>query len=164
MFKVNDTVIYGSVGLCTISEIKKILFSGVEKEYYLLLPEANKSTIYVPVDQKDGKLRDLLSKEEAEGLMNSVAEMESLWQENSLSRKMIFQDYMKTGDAFLVARILKDMYLNSQEREKAGKKVHVADSKITAEAERNLFGELSVVLKKDREEIRKEFYDAIVLS
>ena len=161
MFKVNDTVIYGSVGLCTVSEIKKIDFNGTETEYYILLPEANKSTIYVPRSKEDGRLRELLTKEEAQDLLSRAGSLEALWEQNNISRKITFQEYMKTGNALIIARILKGMYINSKERERQNKKIHVSDSKITAEAERSLFGELAKVLERTTEDIREEFYRRI---
>ncbi|MBR2714935.1 MAG: CarD family transcriptional regulator, partial [Ruminococcus sp.] len=53
MFAVGDTVIYGSVGVCKISDITENKLTGVVRKYYVLKQiDSYESVIYVPVDNE----------------------------------------------------------------------------------------------------------------
>ena len=61
MFNVNDTIMYGSQGVCRILDIREESFSGAPKLYYVLEPvyDSN-STIYFSVDSDKISLLKLL--------------------------------------------------------------------------------------------------------
>ena len=49
MFKVDDTVVYGTAGVCVISEIREMEICGSTADYYVLKPVDSKaSQIFVP--------------------------------------------------------------------------------------------------------------------
>ena len=59
-YPINDTVFYGSEGVCRIVDIVKRRFQGQTEEYYVLQPVYNEnSTIYVPIRNEAliGKMR-----------------------------------------------------------------------------------------------------------
>ena len=66
MYKVNDTIMYGTQGICRIVEIAEKDFMGTKKEYYVLKPIGDASaTLYAPVNnaKKETKMRRILSEE-----------------------------------------------------------------------------------------------------
>lgn len=51
MFQVNDVIIYGTQGVCTITGTDVKSVGGVKKTYYILQPvRENGCTVYAPVD------------------------------------------------------------------------------------------------------------------
>ena len=54
MFQVHDTILYGSRGIYTITEIADRSFRGVTKPYYVLTSDKQSSSIiYVPLDKPE---------------------------------------------------------------------------------------------------------------
>lgn len=68
MFREGEYVVYGTNGVCRVGEITKLNFKNIPKdiEYYVLYPKNNGCKIYVPVDKAKPKMRNIISKEEAE--------------------------------------------------------------------------------------------------
>ena len=54
MFTVGDAVVYGTQGVCRISEITEMTVAKVVRSYYVLVPVySEKTTLYVPVDNEE---------------------------------------------------------------------------------------------------------------
>lgn len=87
MFNVNDTILYGTHGICKISDITEQNFNGSTKKYYILQPLHNvSSTIYVPMDNEKllAKIRRILSEEELYELIKAMPDKETTWIENKI--------------------------------------------------------------------------------
>ena len=53
MFQVNDTIMYGTQGICKIVEITQKDFLGTKKEYYVLKPMSDSgATLFAPVNNE----------------------------------------------------------------------------------------------------------------
>lgn len=53
MFKINDYVVYGSNGVCKVTDIEQVTLRNEELEYYILSPVYNeKMTIKTPVNNQ----------------------------------------------------------------------------------------------------------------
>ena len=75
MFQVNDTVSYGTHGVCQITEIGEKNLTGKSMEYYILKPVYNEnSTLYVPVHSENltGKMRRILSVQEIREMIRQM--------------------------------------------------------------------------------------------
>ena len=56
MYKIGDIFLYGSNGVCKITDIKSEKFARETKTYYILSPFFDsKETIFVPVDNETKK-------------------------------------------------------------------------------------------------------------
>ena len=79
MFEIGEYVVYGVKGVCRIEDITHIDISGADKNrlYYVLAPigDAN-GKIYVPTDNQKIVIRRVISKEEAEKLIQELPEIE----------------------------------------------------------------------------------------
>ena len=75
MFEIGEYVVYGVKGVCRIEDITHIDISGADKNrlYYVLAPigDAN-GKIYVPTDNQKIVIRRVISKEEAEKLIQEL--------------------------------------------------------------------------------------------
>jgi len=77
MYEVGDNVIYGENGVCRVDAVGPIAMSGTDKNklYYTLSPVVGTGTFYAPIDTKVF-MRSLMSKEEAEEFLDTVADIE----------------------------------------------------------------------------------------
>ena len=62
MFEKGDIVLYGTSGICDITDITTVDIPGVDKDrlYYVLSARNSKSTIYVATDGNMSKMRKLI--------------------------------------------------------------------------------------------------------
>ena len=74
MYKKGEYVIYGSSGVCQVGDVTTLDIDNVPKdrEYYVLFPQNHGGTVYVPVDVASTKMRKVITKEEAEQLIEKI--------------------------------------------------------------------------------------------
>ena len=156
MFSKGEYVVSGNKGVCVVEDITTLDIAGVDKEreYYILKPVYMAgSTVYVPVDTADGSLRRVLSREEADRLIQGIPEIPLI---NISNDKLLEQEYrgcIRTNDCAEWIRVIKTIYLRKQKRLEAGRKVTAVDAKYYRLAEDNLYGELAVSLQMQRGEV-----------
>ena len=153
MFSIGQYVICGNKGVCTVEDITTLNISGVDKEkkYYILKPRyVTASTVYVPVDSAATSMRMVLTKEEAQSLINSIPEIPVL---DIRNEKLVEQDYKTCMKSNRCDEWVKTIYDRKQKRLQAGRKETAVDSKYFKIAEENLYGELAVALNMERGEV-----------
>lgn len=154
MFDINDTIMYGSQGVCRILDIRQETFGGEAQLYYVLEPVYdNHSTIYCPVNSHKISLRKLLSVPEIHALITLMPTTETAWIDNDQERKEKFNAIVKEGDHKQLISLIKTLYYNRQAKLEVGKKPHAADERIMKEAEHILYTEFAHVLQIQPEEV-----------
>ena len=155
MFEVNDTIVYGTQGVCKVVEITEKDFMGAKKEYYVLKPVNNKgATLFAPVNVKAGnKMRRILSKEEVQELIAKMPEEGTNWIPNTNLRKETYKKIIFNGDHIELIRMIKTLHFQREKREAEGKHLYLADERFLKEAERILFEEFQYVLELSKEEV-----------
>lgn len=155
MFKVNDTIMYGTQGVCKIVEITEKDFMGAKKEYYVLKPMNDKgATLFAPVHSKAGnKMRKILSKEEVHELIAKMPEEETTWIQGTNLRKETYKKIILDGDHIELIRMIKALHIQREKRESEGKHLYLSDERFLKEAERILCEEFQYVLELNREEL-----------
>ncbi len=156
MFQINDTVIYGSHGVCTISEIARQTIDGKDVNYYVLTPAfEGKFTIFVPVDNDalTGKMRKILSADEIHALLKAMPDEELIWIDDDNARKEHFRIILQDGDRQELIRLIKTLYVQQQRRKESGKRLLVADERTFQDAERLLYEEFAYVLNLERDQV-----------
>lgn len=155
MFNVNDTIMYGTQGVCKIVEITQKDFMGAKKDYYVLKPMNDKAaTLFAPVSvEKGNKMRKILTPDEVQKLVAFIPEAEANWIPGDNMRKETYKKIIAGGDHVELIRIVKALYLQRTKREALGKHLYLSDERFLKEAERILFDEFQFVLDKTREEV-----------
>ena len=77
MFSIGQYVSCGNKGVCTIENVTTLDISGVDKKkmYYILKPYyMAASTVYVPVDSSATSIRLILTREEAQELLEKISD------------------------------------------------------------------------------------------
>ncbi len=152
MFHVNDTVLYGTEGICVIEDIATRTFDRKTQEYYVLRPVyGNRSTIFVPTQNEKlcAKMRTLLSPEEIHDMIRAMPGVEPLWIENEAARKQAYGEILRGGDRRALVRLMKTLYLHREKLKTTGRKFHASDERFLKEAEKLLYTEVAHVLHLD---------------
>lgn len=148
-YSVNEKVLYGSVGVCEIREITQKDFSGQTADYYVLVPVySSQSTVYVPVNSATlcEKMRKMPPKDRINELFDCANGEPPEWDDNKYTRRDKFNDILEKGsdkDIFSLARALLDY---SEKQIEKGKKLHVTDERVLAEAKKLIDEEVACVL------------------
>lgn len=153
MNKVNDYVVYKK-DVCKVKEIRENKLNG--SSYYVLVPVFDESLIIdVPVDNKMGYLRDLLSKKQADNLIDNIVNIEPLENIDSKYIENTYKELFHNGTHEDLIKIIKTTYLRNEDRLKNKKKISEKDSDYFNQAEKYLYNELSIVYNMSFEEIKE---------
>ena len=156
MYKVQDKVMYGTNGVCTISEIttKKI---GREKiEYYVLKPSgSNSSTLFVPTHSEAlvGKMRFIMTKDEVESLIGNIPKDKPEWVSNKNLRFDLFKSIIASGDCTEILKLIRTIHFHEDEQLSKGKRLHISDERFLKEAEKMILEEFSMVLEESTQDV-----------
>ena len=156
MFQVNDLVIYGHHGVWEITNVGtlKMPMADQEKLYYTLRPVYHKeSSVYAPVENRKIVMRSVITKEEAENLIQNIPRIETVCIVNEKAREVQFKEAMQTCDCEELVKIIKTLYLRKQQRLESGKKVTVVDEKYFRQAEDKLYEELAYALGMEKKQV-----------
>jgi len=162
MYSIGDTVMHPSEGVCAITDIRTMQFSGAAREYYILTPsmEKSSSTVYMPVERGNSVLRRLLSRADILALIKESTVRDFKWIADNKLRKDAFTKLLHSGDIAGIIRMISEIHAHSTQRVAEGKKPCASDESIMTEAQRLLHQEFSYVLRINQDDtvafIRKE--------
>lgn len=155
MYQIGETVLYGSEGICKITDIVSRTINKQKRSYYLLTSPANKIKILVPLDNQLSlsKIRSALTKDEIYKLIKSMPDNETISINDKNIRKKKYNEIIVKGDHKQLVKLIKTLYLKKQELQKQGKKFHLQDDYLLQAAEKMLFQEFSYTLAISPEEV-----------
>ncbi|MDD6203289.1 MAG: CarD family transcriptional regulator [Lachnospiraceae bacterium] len=99
MYQINDFIIYGTHGVCRITDIGTISMPMADKnrQYYTLVPYYQKeAVIYAPVDNNKTVMRPVITKEEAKSLIEDIPNIETVWIGNERERENQYKTAIRT--------------------------------------------------------------------
>lgn len=155
MFAINETVMYGANGVCTITEITTKKVGKESIEYYVLKPVGrDSSTLFVPTHNETlvKKMRYTLTKEQITDILNSANDSESKWIDNKNERFDAFKAIVSEGECSQLLSLIRLIHNHESEQLSKGKKLHMADERFLKEAEKMVCSEFSLVLDVSQEE------------
>ena len=152
MYKENDYLMYRK-DVCRVREVKKNNVNGLD--YYILVPIDDESLIIeVPVDNRMGWIKDIISKEEALRLIDSIPFIEPLKNIDDKYIENTYKDLIYNGTKEDLIKIIKTAFLRNEERINNKKKISDRDSNYLNRAEKYLYNELSIVLNMTFDETK----------
>ncbi len=156
MFSEGDTVSYGTQGICKIKEITKMTVGKVKKLYFVLIPvQDQNAAIYIPTDNEKlvGNMRNVLSIDDINKLIDRAAKDPMEWVEDDIARKEVCSNIIKSGNRLELMRLIEMLYLRREELKVTKKHFHILDEKFLREAERLLHDEFSYTLNINKEDV-----------
>lgn len=152
MFKKGEFVVYKR----DVVEIVDTKINGLnQQEYYVLVPVNDESLkIDVPIDNRLGHIRPLITKDKVENLIKKILEIPIIETNN----KLIENDYkilMNDTSHESLIKIIKTTYLRNKERLDNNKKAGDKDNYYFDLAEKYLYTEIAYSLDISYEEARE---------
>lgn len=159
MFQIGDYVVYKR-DVCKVHNIKKNHYQG--KDYYVLHPVDDDSlTIDVPMENKCGLLRSVISKKEAEEFVRKIPEIPIISvQERAIENE--YKNLMRSNDIVDLIKIIKTSYLRNDSRRENGKRLSEIDENYLKRAEQILYNELSISLGMPFDDVKKYIIKTII--
>lgn len=165
MYRIGDTLLYGTEGVCKIEEICEMKIGGAKAEYYVLQPVYREgSKVFVPVGNEllTAKMRPILTAEEIGFMLRSVCEEDTPWIENAADRKAEFQKNLRSDDRMELLRMLRMLYLRRKKLQENGKRLRTNDDQMLRDAQKLLGEEFAPVLGISRREVPEYLYQHMV--
>lgn len=154
MFQAGDLIIYGSTGVCEVTDVHPSRMPGEERLYYTLTPKYGTETIYIPVDSPVF-MRHIISREQAEELIGQIPEVkESAVVKDHRVMAEQYEASLRTHDCTELLRLIKTAYLKTRRSVQSGRRPGQTDQRYLKRAETQLYGELAAALDIRPEEVR----------
>jgi CarD family transcriptional regulator len=156
VFKVNDYVIYGSTGVCKITDIQidNCDISNNTEDYYILRRHYDDNiTIKIPVKQESALLRPIMSKDDVLAMIAAMPEKEIILIEDERQRSITLRNALKTGSNEEKIRIIKTLHLERERKATSNKKLNRTDEQTINTAEKQLYEEFAVALNISPEDV-----------
>ena len=132
MYSIGEVVLYGSNGVCEITEITTKKIGKDSIEYYVLKPVcSDSSTLFVPTQKTDNEI----------------------WIDNKAERCEKIKEIISGGDCMKLVELIRRMHFHSKLQLKKGRRLHITDERFLKEAEKMVCDEVSVVLHIDRNDV-----------
>lgn len=154
-FKINDYIMYGTMGVCKVIDIEK----GNDgrnnpREYYVLSLVYSKNVIIkIPVDNEKISMRKIHTRDEITSLIREMSNKEVIWIEDDRRRSEQFKAMIKTTECESLITIIRSIYLDKKKKKLEGKKVYKGDEEIMETAEKLLNEEFATVLNISPEDV-----------
>ena len=152
MYKKNDYVVYKR-DVCKVNGITPKKFNNTD--YYSLSPVLDETLkIDVPVDNRFGLMRDLITKKELDNIISKIPDIKPI----STTDKQLENEYkklMNTASHEDLIKIIKTTYLRNKERMDNNKKIGDKDNSYFELAEKYLYTEFMIVLDISFEEAKE---------
>ncbi len=160
MYKVDDLVVYKR-DVCKIIGKRRSDFTN--EMCYILVPydkQDGSVRMQVPVSNKGGHIRDVVTREEVQRLIEEAPGIEML-ESKPANMKSQYAAVLKGESLSDLVCIIKTSFTRNKERMEQHKKLASIDDEYLQKAEYYLFTELSVALNMTFEEA-KRYFDAEV--
>lgn len=158
MYDIGELVLYGSTGVCRVSEIKKQDFpsTGEQRLYYVLKPLYQSCVISVPVDSDKVFIRPIISKDEAERLISLIPGRKREAYHNRATRELTqhYDAMLKSHNCEDLIDLTMSIYAKKENMQRQKRRFGSVDERFLKQAEDLLFGELAAALEIPRNEVR----------
>ena len=157
MFEVGDIIVYGSNGVC---RVKSIAPSKDQKEkgrlYYELSPVYRDCTIFTPADNQKVFMRPVISREDAEALIDEIPSICAEVYHNRVLRQLAehYEEVIRSHDCRELVRMLMSLFNKRKELESQKRKFGLVDERYMKRAEELLHGELAIALGMGIDEVQ----------
>lgn len=150
MYRVNDYVVYKR-DVCKVVEIKERYFRNLD--YYILCP-LNDSTLKVQIPTNNKFLRDVLSSDRVEEIINNIPNINIIDADSKLMESE-YKRLLNSDKHEDLIKIIKTSYLRNKEREENKRKISDKDKYYFDKAEKLLYSEFCIALNMDYDETKE---------
>lgn len=155
MFKIGDYIMYGVTGVCKVTDIIKEKYFNNEEDYYVLEPvyATTETIIKIPVANKKVFMRNIISKEDIDNLIEEMPLEKEVWIDDERERNYKFKSMVRSGDYKQWSTLIKTIFLKREEKKLEGKKITQEDERLFKSAEKLLNEEIATILHISPDEV-----------
>lgn len=155
MFQIGEYVMYGGTGVCQITGVTERPVRGGVRRYYAIRPLYQSCMIYAPVDSDKVFMRPVISREEAERLIDGIPSVRAEAVQGCALRELTdsYEASLRTHDCGDLVELTMSIYAKKRAAQAGGRKIGTVDAAFMKRAEDLLFGELAVALDMPRDEV-----------
>lgn len=157
MFQAGELVVYGATGVCRVEEIVGLDQPGRDKgrEYYLLKPLWQDGVIYAPVGSGKVPMRPVMSREEAEALIDRMPGIQAASCRAGTAQALAqqYQSAVRDGGHQALVEMMKAIHHKRGQAELKNRRLGMIDERYMKQAERMLYGELATALEIPFDEV-----------
>lgn len=158
MFQPGELLVYGTTGVCRVEEITTPDLTRADRgrRYYLLKPLYQDGVIYAPVDSDKVPIRPVISREEAEALIDLIPSIraEACRAPTMQALAQHYQSAVRSHDCKELLELMMSIYAKQRQAEAQKRRLGMVDERYMKQAERLLHGELSAALGIPLEEVQ----------
>ena len=149
MFQRDQYVYYASGGICRVTDVQLSPLDGMppDRQYYVLhsLHEPN-GVMYIPVNSDTVFLRRLLTKEEAQSLVQEIPEVSPIVEPNAKALRVKYAESMRKHDPTEWVKVIKTVYQRGRALPSSSR-ISETERTFAEDAKRYLNVELSLALE-----------------
>ena len=150
MFQSGELVVYGSTGVCRVEGYAGPDQPGGDRgrRYYLLKPLWQDGVIYAPVDSEKVPMRPVMSRMEAEALIDRMPGIQAAPCQGATAQALAqqCQSAVRQGGHQALIEMMKAIYRKRGLAEAKNRRLGLVDERYMKQAERLLYGELATAL------------------
>lgn len=157
MFQPGELLVYGTTGVCRVEGVVGLDQPGGDRErrYYLLKPLWQDGVIYAPVDSEKVPMRPVMSREEAEGLIDQMPDIQAAACRGATAQVLAqqYQSAVRNGGHQALIEMMKAIHYKRGQAEAKNRRLGMIDERYMKQAERMLYGELATALEIPFDEV-----------
>ena len=165
MFQLGDLIMYGGTGVCRVEKIGSPGFSGMSESdlFYFLQPLYQEGTIYVPVGSDKVYMRAVLSRDEANELIDSMPGIQSeVYRPSSVQQlSKYYQSVINSHEVTDLIKLTKSIHKKKEEAARQNRHLGQIDKRYMKRAEDLLYGELAAALDIPRDDVESYIAERI---
>lgn len=160
MFQPGELLIYGSTGVCRVLSIdqQQEYVDGVKqtRSYYRLKPLHQDGTIFTPVDSDKVSMRPIISREEADALIDTIPTLHPSEPHVSTTQALAqhYQASLRQHSCQSLLELTISIHEKRCRAEAQKRHLGMVDERYMKQAEQLLFGELAAALEIPYEEVQ----------
>jgi len=138
-YRIGDTVVEPTLGICCIEGVRKMTIDGVEEIFYIF--ESGSAKVMVPRSQLPKRgIRKPMSREEVKRVFVMLKQPVSPVRGDARTQYLSYREILKSGNPLKIAKLLRDLYTLDQADELKGK-----EKEIMEQAKKFLVDEITYV-------------------
>ncbi len=160
MYKLNTYVVYPMYGICKVVGISDNKVNSNLVECYVLECESENITLKVPINRvKEYRIRKIISKAEADNLLNILQTKPHDIENNWKIRYQENEEKLRSGDIKDTIEVARSLFTRNKLKE-----LSASEKRLYEKAYMFIVNEISIALKKDKDEIEDIVSNALEKS
>lgn len=155
-FRIGDTVVEPSIGICQVEGIRRMTVDGQTMEYYVF-HAPNNTNVLVPKSQVEKRgVRKPMTKDEAKKVLAALKVPTSPNRNDARMQYTAYREIINSGDPTRISKLLRDLYTLDQTNELKGK-----EREIMEQARKFLIDEITFIREDSKNKVTEEISESL---